>query len=167
MARKEEQFDPYEFGARNADPELGAFQPLPPAPKRIKPMHLLFAFLGAVVLLAVVQNGRSRNGPPLAGNCVKAAFAFDTSDVRTGGVVSWSAVGPASSTVVFGLGTSTVPTTAGQGKLAGPVSLAGCAASGRFGVNKPAGDYVVTAFSVAADGTVTTVGTATLAVSAK
>lgn len=163
MASRDEPFDPYEIGARNSDPELGALQPLPPAPQRIAPMKLLGLFAVGVVLVAIVRDGLGSAGPELARSCSVPAVVLSKDAVDTGGVVRWSATGPSGATVVLSLDSPTAPAT-DDARLLGRRVLAGCTASGQFGVRAPAGRHTVTAYLVGADGAVTTVATRDLTV---
>ena len=155
-------FDPYEFGARNADPELGALQPLPPAPKRIPTLQLLAYFVAGVVVVAVLR-GVGRPAPAAEGSCADPGFRLSATDVDQFGVLKWSATGPAEGRVVLGLDTSGVPVA--TGKLAGPVALTGCRASGQFGMPAAAGEHRVVAYLLRPDGSSTVVSTVEVTVS--
>jgi hypothetical protein len=147
-----EPFDPHELGARRSDPTLAALEPLPPAPRRTSTRHLLLYFALGVLALAILRDGVGRSAPMVTGSCTMPSFALDKTEVPAFGVIKWSAAGPADASVVIGFDTSTVPTAIEQGKLAGPVALTGCAATGRFGMRGSAGDHVLTVFLVARDG---------------
>ncbi len=162
--REPERLDPHELGARRSDPGLAAFEPLPPNPRRVGTKNLLAYFVLGVLVVALIREGAGRGGPPVDGSCTKAAFALDKTDVASYGVLKWSATGPADSKVVFAIDTSTLPTSAGNGLLLGPVALTGCRAHGRFGVPVAAGDHVVTVFTVRPGGAAVVLGTAKLTV---
>jgi hypothetical protein len=158
--RQQEPFDPHELGARRSDPTLAALEPIPDLPRsRWNGKNLLAYFVLGVVIIAFVRDGVGRPAPVADGSCTKPAFVLDQTEVRLYGVIRWSAAGPAGSSVVFGIDTSSLPSGLADGKLAGPLPLEGCRATGRFGVGAPLGDHVVTVFNVARDGRVTTVGT--------
>jgi hypothetical protein len=148
-------FDPYEIGARNSDPELGALQPLPPAPKRMRPMPLLGLLLGIAAVLAIAQGSVGGAPPEVQGSCAEPAFALSTEQVDQFAVVRWSAAGPSGATVVLGVDVTSPP---GPDALLGRRELVACGASGQFGLRVPPGEHTVTAFLVGTDGSVTTVG---------
>ena len=163
--KQPEPYDPHELGARRSDPTLAVLEPIPDLPNsRWSGKNLLAYFVLGVVIVAFVRDGVGSRGPTVAASCSKPSFVLDQTEVRTYGVVRWAAAGPAGSSVVFGIDTTKLPTGIADGKLAGPLPLTGCRASGRFGVGAPEGDHVVTVFNVARDGAVTTVGTAKLTV---
>ena len=158
MARKEpEPFDPYELGTRRSDPTLAALEPLPPDPRKTKVRNLLFGFLALVVLIAVASHGR-RGVPDIAASCSKPCFALQSTTVPAGGLLGWSAVGPADDTVVFAADTQTLPTSVATGRLSGPSQLLKCNAHGRFGVPLPTGTHTITAFAVNPAGGITVLG---------
>ncbi len=163
---KDTPFDPYEIGARNSDPELGALQPMAPAPPRMPPLKLLGLLAVAGLALAVVQGGIGGSGPSVDGSCSKPAVAFDKDSVDQYAVVRWKATGPSGSTVVLGLdraeGDLTVPT--GEALVARSV-LSECLADGRFGLRAEPGAHTVTAYLVT-DGTVSVLSTTKLVVTA-
>jgi hypothetical protein len=162
--RKEPVFDPHEFGARRSDPGLGAFEPLPPNPRRITTKNLLVYFILGVIVVAFIREGTGRGSVKVDGSCTKPAFALEKTEVTTYGVLKWSAAGPADRRLVFGVDTSTAPKNAATGLLLGPVRLTDCKAHGRFGVPVPAGEHVLTAFLLAPDGTSTVIGSKKLTV---
>lgn len=158
--RKEpEQFDPHELGARRSDPELAAFEPLPPSTRRFSNGQLLLAFFAAVVVIAFVRNGGPAGDPAVTGSCTQPSFALNKTEVKSSGVLKWSAAGPATSEVAFAVDSGVLPTTLDAGLLAGPLPLTGCKRSGRFGIRAPEGDHVITVFLIDAAGTTTVLGT--------
>ena len=156
-------FDPYEIGARNSDPELGALQPLPPAPPRMSPLKLLGLFAGGVVVVAVVRDGVGTPGPTLARSCTNPAVVLSKDAVDRSGVVRWKATGPSGATVVLSLDSPTAPGT-DDAHLLGRRVLADCTASGQFGVRAPTGRHTVTTYVLRPDGTTVTVATRDLTV---
>ena len=164
---KDVPFDPYEFGARNADPDAAGLEPLLPTPARFKPKQLLFGFLAVIVVGALIKSGGSRT-PALAASCTAPTFAVSTDSVKQYGVVRWSAVGPSDRRVVLAVDSPTVPagraTATGAGRVYGPTALTSCRASGLFGVPTAPGQHTITAFVVAADGTATPLGSKPLEV---
>ena len=162
--REPERLDPHELGARRSDPGLAAFEPLPPNPRRVSVKNLLAYFVLGVLVVALIREGAGRGGPKVDGSCTRAAFAVNKTDVASYGVLTWSATGPAGSKVVFAIDTSTLPTSAADGLLLGPVTLTSCRAHGRFGVPVPPGNHVLTVFTVRTDGAATVLGTAKLTV---
>jgi hypothetical protein len=158
-------FDPYEIGARNSDPELGALQPLPPAPPRIPPLKLLGLFAVGVVVVAMVKDGVGTPGPKVTRSCTTPAVTLSKDAVDQFDVVRWAATGPSGSTVLLSLDSPTAPATDDE-HLLGRKALADCTASGQFGVRAPAGKHTVTTFLLRADGSVVTVATRDLTVTA-
>ena len=160
-------FDPYEFGARNADPETGGLEPLLPMPNRFRPRQLALAFLAVFVIGALLKGGGTRL-PPLPASCTTPAYSVSTDSVKQYGVVRWTAVGPRDSRVVLAVDSPDLPTVpalpTGAGRVFGPTLLTGCEASGQFGVTAASGTHTVTAFAVAADGSVTPLGSKPLEV---
>lgn len=157
MARREPLFDPYELGARRSDPEFAALEPLPPLPgaRRNSALRLLGYGVAGVVVLSLIRGGNGSTAPRPPGSCTQPAASFAGKSVKTYGGMRWSASGPADASVVIGIDTSALPTTGGTGRLAGPVALTGCRASGVVGIEVPAGRHVLTAYLVKADGTAT------------
>lgn len=164
---KEVPFDPYEFGARNADPDSAGLEPLAPTPNRFKPRTLVFGFLAVIVVGALIKNGGNRL-PPLPASCTTAAYAVSTDSVKQYGVVRWTAVGPRDTRVVLAVDSPGLPTApalpTGAGRVFGPTLLKDCAAAGQFGVTASAGQHTVTAFAVGPDGTATPLGSRRLQV---
>jgi len=156
-------FDPYELGARNSDPELGALQPLPPAPPRMSPLKLLGLFAVGVVVVAVVRDGLGGKGPAVARSCSTPAVALSKDAVDPNEVVRWTATGPSGATVVLSLDSPTAPAT-DDAHLLGRQVLADCTASGQFGVRAPAGRHTVTTYVLGPDGSVRKVATLDLTV---
>ena len=149
---KQPAFDPYELGARNADPDNGGLEPLSPLLHRIQPMKWLGWFAVAVVVLTVFRTSLAR--PPEAkGSCSSPAFAVSSKDVDRYGALRWSANGPTGSSVVLGLDTTVLPTSAADGRVTGPVAVKDCAAHGVLGVQAEPGEHTVVAYLVAKDGT--------------
>ena len=163
MATRDDPFDPYEIGARNSDPELGALQPLPPAPPRMSPLKLLGLFAVGVVLIAIVKDGVGTPPPKVVRSCRTPAVTLSKDSVKQYAVVRWAATGPSGSTIVLSLDSPTTPATDDQ-HLLGRKALADCTASGQFGVRAPAGKHTVTTYVVGSDGTATKVATTYLAV---
>ncbi|MCW2600431.1 MAG: hypothetical protein JWM02_2260 [Frankiales bacterium] len=158
--RDPERLDPYELGVRrSSDPSLGAFEPLPRAPRRVSTRRLLVYFVLGVIAIGLIRSNTGSGAPRVAGSCTKAAFAVDKTNVTSYGALRWSAAGPAEDRVAFAVDTSTLPTSGAHGLLLGPVPLTGCKASGRFGVPLPAGQHLLTVFTVTPDGTATVLGT--------
>ena len=164
---KEVPFDPYAFGARNADPETGGLEPLGPSPARFTLKQLLLGFLAVVVIGALVRGAGSRP-PALAASCTTPSYAVSTNSVKRFGVVRWTAVGPRDSRVVLAVDSASLPGMAagprGVGRVYGPTALTGCAAGGLFGVTAPSGQHTISAFAVAPDGTTTPLGSKPLEV---
>ena len=159
-------FDPYEFGARNADPEAAGLEPIIPLSARFSLKQLGLGFLAVVVVGALIRGAGSRP-PTLPASCTTPAYALSTTSVKQYGVVRWSAVGPRTSRVVLAVDSPTLPQQpagAGAGRVFGPAQLDGCAASGQFGVRATPGAHTVTAFAVAPDGTSTPLGSKPLEV---
>jgi hypothetical protein len=156
-------FDPYEIGARNSDPELGALQPLPPAPPRMSPLKLLGLFAVGVVVVAVGRDSLGGRGPTVARSCSTPAVVLSKDAVDQFEVVRWSATGPSGATVVLSLDSPAAPAT-DEEHLLGRRVLADCTASGQFGVRAPAGTHTVTTYLLRPDATVVTVATRTLTV---
>lgn len=158
-----EPFDPYALGARRSDPELAALEPLPAAPRRLPTKTLLVYFVLGVAVIAFIREGTGR---PLKvdGSCTKPAFALNRTEVKSGGVLKFGATGPATDSVVFGLDTDAVPTSTSPALLYGPALLTGCKAGGRFGVQTPEGNHVLTVFLVHPDGSFTVLGTQKLVI---
>ena len=161
----DEPFDPYEIGARNSDPELGALQPLPPAPARIAPLKLLGLFAIGVVVVAIIKDGVGTPGPTVARSCTTAAIALNKDTVAQFAAVRWTATGPSGATVLLSLDSPTTPA-ADADHLLGRAVLSDCKASGQFGVRAPAGKHTVTTYVLRPDGTVVTVATRDLEVDA-
>ena len=166
---KEAPFDPYEFGARNADPETGGLEPLLPLPTRFRPRQLALAFLAVFVIGALLRGGGTRLSP-LPASCTTPTYSVSTISIKRYGVVRWTAVGPRDSRVVLAVDSPKLPTASalptGAGRVFGPTLLTACSASGQFGVTAPAGRHTVTAFAVAPDGGVTPLGSRPLEVRA-
>jgi hypothetical protein len=160
------QYDPHELGARRSDPELAALEPLPQSSRRVTNGQLLLAFFAAVVVIAFVRNGGPGGGPAVAGSCTQPAFALNKTEVKSGGVLKWSAAGPTASEVAFAVDSDTLPATLDAGLLAGPLPLSGCKRSGQFGIRASEGEHVVTVFLVDAEGTTTVLGTKKVTVDA-
>jgi len=160
-------FDPHELGARRSDPTIAALEPFPPAPRRTSTKRLMAYFVVGVIVVAVLRDGAGRGAPAVTGSCMSPAFALDKSEVRSYGVLKWSATGPADAHLVIGVDTLRVPTTFTEGKLAGPVALRDCKATGRFGMRAPEGDHVLTIFLVAADGSSRALATRKIVVDAQ
>jgi hypothetical protein len=156
-------FDPYEIGARNSDPELGALQPFPPAPKRLPPMELLGLFAVGVVVVAIIRGGVGGSGPEVKGSCTAPAFALSKDSVAQFEVVKWSVAGPSGSTVLLGVDVDTAVGASGDALL-GRRTLSGCKASGQFGLRVGPGDHTVSAFLLRPDGTSSTIATDKLTV---
>lgn len=155
--KPEPLFDPHEFGARRSDPALGAFEPLPPTPRRYNNKQLLYLFFLGVVFVAVYRLGSERV-PSVNGSCTKPAFALSKTELHQYGVINWSVAGPATSKVVIGIDSSSPPTTLQGGLLTGPLALKDCKAGGLFGVRSPAGDHTVVVYLIDPTGTSTVVG---------
>ena len=162
---KDAPFDPYEIGARNSDPELGALQPFPDAPKRMPPLKLFGLFAIGVVVVAVVRDGVGGPGPQAKGSCTQPSFAVNKTAVDQFEVVRWSASGPSGSTILLGLD-STSATAVSREALLGRRTLSGCSVSGQFGLRAAPGDHTVTAYLIRADGTASTIATEKLSLSA-
>ncbi len=158
-------FDPYEIGARNSDPELGALQPFPPAPKRLPPMKLLGLFAVGVVVVAIIRGGVGGAGPVAKGSCTTPAFALSKDSVAQFEVVKWSATGPSGSTVLLGVDASAAVDASGDALL-GRRTLSGCKTSGQFGLRVGPGDHTVSAFLLRPDGSTSPIGTEKLSVTA-
>lgn len=163
-----EVFDPHELAARRSDPEWAALEPLPPPPRRIRPLALLLGLFVVVLLAATRQHSPGRR-PALAASCTVPAFRLSASSAKSFGVLRWAAVGPTGSALVFGLDSARLPTGPARpgsaGKLLGPARLVDCAAGGQFGVPAEQGEHTVTAFLVGSDGRVRTIGSVRLSVS--
>jgi len=154
MARsaREQGFDPHEFGARRSDPSLAGFDPLPAFPRRLRPLTLLTGFAALVAVAVAVHGGARARAVALPASCTTPAYAVSALQAPQAGAVRWSAVGPASSSVVFALDSTAPPTTAAAGLLTGPVVLAGCRASGQFPVRGAPGAHLLAAFLLGRDG---------------
>lgn len=161
--KAEPLFDPHEFGARRSDPDLAAFEPLPPNARRYSNKQLLYLFFLAVVFVAVYRLGSERV-PAVDGSCTKPAFALSKTELKQYGVINWSVAGPSTSKVVIGIDTSAVPTSLETGLLTGPRVLKGCKAGGLFGVRTPEGPHTVVVYLVDAAGTSTVVGSTKITV---
>ena len=147
-------FDPYEYGARNSNPELAALQPLPPLLDRLQPRKWLGWFVLGIVVLAVLRGGVGGGGPSVDGSCTDPGFALDRTEVDQYAALRWSAAGPTGSSVVLGLDTTALPTSAEAGRVTGPVALQDCRAGGVLGVRAEPGDHTLVAYLVAQDGSV-------------
>ncbi|MGB8651097.1 MAG: hypothetical protein WCD35_10595 [Mycobacteriales bacterium] len=150
--------DQFERGARLSEP-VGPFEPLPPRPRLLNPWLLLAGFAALALAVALIRRGPG--APTVPSSCSRPAFALDRTSVRVDGVVRWTAAGPADARVVVGADTAELPTT---GRLAGPVPLPGCRATGQFGARLPEGDHTITFFLVRRDGSAQRIGTRKLTV---
>ncbi len=158
-------FDPYEIGARNSDPELGALQPLPPAPPRMAPLKLLGLFAVGVVVVAIVKVGVGTPGPTVPRSCTTPAVVLSKDAVDQDEVIRWAATGPSGFTVLLNLDSPTAPANDAEHVLGRRV-LSDCTASGQFGVRAPAGEHTVTTWVLGPDGSVVKVATRDLTVDA-
>ncbi len=167
MARRKdppEAFDPYDLGARRSDPELAAFEPLPPNPRTVTTRQLLGLFVLVVVGVGLFRTGQDGGRVPASGTCTRPTFHLSATTVASGGVLTWSAAGDADSSVVFGIDTSTLPATVESGLVDGPVRLAGCKAHGTLRLAVPAGEHVLSVYIVHRTGTALVLGTQKVAV---
>ena len=155
-SRKHQTLDAYELAIWRGDPTL---EPRLPNPSRFNSKKMLGLFFLGVVLITVTRGDVGRGAPAVGGSCTAPAFALDKTAVKSGGVLRWSATGPADAMLVIGVDTTTLPTSFEAGRLAGPVPLPGCKATERFAMRAPAGERVVTIFLVAADGRATVLTT--------
>ena len=150
MAKKP-AFDPYELGARNADPDSAGLEPLPALLDKVQPMKWLGWFAVLVVLVAVFRTSVG-GGPQVDGSCTEPAFALSSTQVDQYAALRWSASGPPGSSVVLGLDTTAVPTSAADGRVTGPLAVKDCAAHGVLGFRAEPGPHTVVAYLVAKDG---------------
>jgi hypothetical protein len=153
--QREPSFDPHEFGARRSDPSLAGFDPLPPMPRRLRPRTVLAAFAAVVVVGATIHGGARPQGPALAASCTTPAYAVSTLQAPEHGVVRYTAVGPAGSSVVFALDSTAPPAATAPELLAGPRLLDGCRAAGQFEARGTTGRHRLSVFAVAQDGRTT------------
>ena len=154
-----EAFDPYDLGARRSDPELGAFEPLPPNPRTVTTNKLLGLFVLVVVAVGLFRTGQDGGRVPAAGSCTRPTFHVSATTVASGAVLSWSVSGDADSSVVFGIDTSTRPVSTQTGLLDGPVRLAGCKALGTLRLAVPAGPHVLSVYIEPRSGAALLLGT--------
>ena len=111
----------------------------------------------AFVLFSRGSTSKDNAGPTVTGSCTQPAAALDKTDTRAYRSLAWSATGPAASSVVIGIDTTSLPTSEDAGRLLGPVPLTGCRAHGRVGVRATVGNHVLTFYAVAADGAATVI----------
>jgi len=154
-----EAFDPYDLGYRRSDPELAAFEPLPPNPRTVTTKKLLGLFVLVVVGVGLFRTGQDGGRVPAAGSCTRPTFHLSATTVASGGVLTWSAAGDADSSVVFGIDTLRLPSSAESGLLDGPVRFAGCRAHGTLRIAVPAGGHVLSVYTVHRSGTALLLGT--------
>ncbi len=167
MVRRRDQpeaFDPYDLGARRSDPELAAFEPLPPNPRTVTTKKLLGLFVLVVVAVGLFRTGQDGGRVPEPGSCTRPTFHVSATTVASGDVLTWSAAGDADSSVVFGIDTSTRPVSPQTGLLDGPVRLAGCKAHGTLRLAVPAGAHVLSVYLAPRSGGALLLGTQKLTV---
>jgi hypothetical protein len=139
---------------------VGPYEPLPALLHRGDLRKVLLVVVVGVVALAALRSGGGGKTPAAPGSCQRPAFAIGDHEVRAGRLVTWSASGPTGERAVLTADSAT----ADRGRIAGPVELQDCAASGRFLVQLGEGKHVVRGFLLRPDGTNRPIGSRQLVV---
>ena len=160
--RRHDRPDSHELAAERLNAGVGPYEPLPAELKNYNGKRLMMlAALG--IFVALLLGGRhGSSGPPVTGSCAKPGFSFDKTSIRYYGAVRWSVAGPDGSSVII----TADSTSADSGRLAGPVPINECKASGRMGVPLKGGSHLLRVFLRSADGTDTLLGQKALQVNA-
>ena len=139
--------DPYELAVQRAAEEPGSEEvdgtpPLPRlhvGPLRVGPTGLLVGIALLVGAGTLVRFGGGDRTPELAPSCTAPALELSVQRVRPGGLVQYAVAGPDGQVevrVLRAAGGEPV-------QVLPPVTVQGCAATGRFGVQAEPGEHVV------------------------
>ena len=165
--RGRDSLDPYERAVlRGEDPDApadgGETPPLPKltaGPLRVGSLGLLAGLLVIVALAALARSGDG--APGVAADCDTPGLELSTALTRPGGLVEFTAVGPAEEDVVVavnarGVDPATLAVDPQQGRTAQRaterLSLTGCRVTGRFGVQVGPGLHEVVLLRVTDEG---------------
>lgn len=152
--------DPYELAIARAAEESGGDDggAPPPLPRlqvfglRVGPWGLLVGFAVLVAVGGFVRFGGGSRTPPLEPSCTTPALALAVSRVQPGGLVTWAATGRNGIEVVLAVDVARyqdgvpVPVGGPTQVIEPPIRLDGCTATGRFGIQVPPGEHVVSIF---------------------
>ncbi len=154
--------DPYELAVARAAEESGGDdrEAPPPLPRlqvfgfRVGPWGLLVGFAVLVAVGGFVRFDGGNRTPALEPSCTTYALELGVSRALPGGLVTWSAAGPDRGDYLLAVDVTRfqdgvpVPAAAQTQVVDPPFSLSGCRASGRFGIQVPPGEHVVSVFRI-------------------